>query len=72
MVERFFSARQTDLLNHNQSDQITLLSGPPSCGKTSLLFQFAFNSASHRQPSRGVHMQPAQVRKQTSLSLSGH
>ncbi|XP_065853351.1 uncharacterized protein [Euphorbia lathyris] len=26
------------------SHPITLLSGPPSCGKTSLLFQFAFNS----------------------------
>ncbi|XP_059447899.1 uncharacterized protein LOC132179244 isoform X1 [Corylus avellana] len=46
MVERFFSVRQADRLNDNQSDPIALLSGPPSCGKTSLLFQFAFNSAS--------------------------
>ncbi|KAB1207698.1 hypothetical protein CJ030_MR7G005486 [Morella rubra] len=45
MVESFFSLRRTDLLDHNQSDPIVLLSGPPSCGKTSLLFQFAFNSA---------------------------
>ncbi|KAG2706441.1 hypothetical protein I3760_05G104000 [Carya illinoinensis] len=45
MVERFFSVRQVELLDHNHSDPIMLLSGPPSCGKTSLLFQFAFNSA---------------------------
>lgn len=67
MVERFFSVRQMELLNHNNSDPIMLLSGPPSwyvrncyssgfelriydnlwicSGKTSLLFQFAFNSA---------------------------
>ncbi|GMP57457.1 hypothetical protein CsSME_00021549 [Camellia sinensis var. sinensis] len=44
MVERFFSAPQTDL-HHSQSAPILLLSGPPSSGKTSLLFQFAFNSA---------------------------
>ncbi|KAL7241344.1 hypothetical protein ACSBR2_006879 [Camellia fascicularis] len=44
MVERFFSAPQTDL-HHAQSAPILLLSGPPSSGKTSLLFQFAFNSA---------------------------
>lgn len=43
MVQRFFSTRQIDL-HRNESDQIMLLSGPPSCGKTSLLFQFAFNS----------------------------
>ncbi|KAJ7979654.1 tRNA dimethylallyltransferase [Quillaja saponaria] len=42
MVERFFSVRQTDLVD-NQSNSIILLSGPPSCGKTSLLFQFAIN-----------------------------
>lgn len=28
-----------------ESHPITLLSGPPSCGKTSLLFQFAYNRA---------------------------
>ncbi|KAK9277351.1 hypothetical protein L1049_006893 [Liquidambar formosana] len=44
VVERFFSTRQIDH-HQNESDRITLLSGPPSCGKTSLLFQFAFNSA---------------------------
>ncbi|XP_050276092.1 uncharacterized protein LOC126718073 isoform X6 [Quercus robur] len=50
MVERFFLASQMEQPNsHNQSDPdpdpIMLLSGPPSCGKSSLLFQFAFNSA---------------------------
>ncbi|XP_071700596.1 uncharacterized protein [Rutidosis leptorrhynchoides] len=40
MVERFFSGNSPNLLNNT----IMLLSGPPSSGKTSLLFQFAFNS----------------------------
>ncbi|KAK2634796.1 hypothetical protein Ddye_029588 [Dipteronia dyeriana] len=44
MVERFFLGRQQT--GTHQSDPITLLSGPPSSGKTSLLFQFAFNCAS--------------------------
>ncbi|PSS27007.1 ATPase [Actinidia chinensis var. chinensis] len=44
MVDRFFSVPQTDFLS-TQSHPILLLSGPPSSGKTSLLFQFAFNSA---------------------------
>ncbi|XP_057496055.1 uncharacterized protein LOC130781030 [Actinidia eriantha] len=44
MVDRFFSVLQTDFLS-TQSHPILLLSGPPSSGKTSLLFQFAFNSA---------------------------
>ncbi|XP_050373460.1 uncharacterized protein LOC126791100 [Argentina anserina] len=47
MVQRFFSVRQTDLQQNNQSNSIMLLSGPP-CGKTSLLFQFAFNEAHNR------------------------
>ncbi|XP_060969239.1 uncharacterized protein LOC115715271 isoform X2 [Cannabis sativa] len=52
MVESFFlisseTKRQMDL--HTQTKSITnntmhLLSGPPSSGKTSLLFQFAFNA----------------------------
>ncbi|XVE66104.1 hypothetical protein DITRI_Ditri08aG0053900 [Diplodiscus trichospermus] len=45
MVEMFFLTRQRDV--HQQEPySIMLLSGPPSCGKTSLLFQFAINSAS--------------------------
>ncbi|KAL3835746.1 hypothetical protein ACJIZ3_010482 [Penstemon smallii] len=43
MVERFFLTPPRQLLE--QPDPIILLSGPPSSGKTSLLFQFAFNSA---------------------------
>lgn len=45
MVERFFFTTQSEL-HRREPDPITLLSGPSSCGKTSLLFQFAFNSAS--------------------------
>nr|XP_008360196.1 uncharacterized protein LOC103423900 isoform X2 [Malus domestica] len=45
MVQRFFSVGQMDLQQNHHSHPILLLSGPPSCGKTSLLFQFAFNSA---------------------------
>ncbi|KAL3649907.1 hypothetical protein CASFOL_006310 [Castilleja foliolosa] len=45
MVERFFSTRITNSQIPGQSDPIILLSGPPSSGKTSLLFQFALNSA---------------------------
>ncbi|KAI7734156.1 hypothetical protein M8C21_014125, partial [Ambrosia artemisiifolia] len=41
MVERFFST--TKFIN-TQNDPINLLSGPPSSGKTSLLFQFAVNA----------------------------
>ncbi|EOX99637.1 hypothetical protein QUC31_014557 [Theobroma cacao] len=44
MVGRFFLARPGDV-HQQESDSIALLSGPPSCGKTSLLFQFAINSA---------------------------
>ncbi|KAL0385277.1 UNVERIFIED_CONTAM: hypothetical protein Sradi_2922000 [Sesamum radiatum] len=45
MVERFFFTRQPNFLLPEPPHPITLLSGPPSCGKTSLLFQFALNSA---------------------------
>ncbi|XP_073001759.1 uncharacterized protein [Typha latifolia] len=44
MVERFFSTRQLGGLVSIQP--LVLLSGPPCCGKTSLLFQFAINCAS--------------------------
>ncbi|XP_011086879.1 uncharacterized protein LOC105168477 isoform X2 [Sesamum indicum] len=45
MVERFFYKRQPNFQLPEPPHPITLLSGPPSCGKTSLLFQFALNSA---------------------------
>ncbi|XP_022762542.1 uncharacterized protein LOC111308479 isoform X3 [Durio zibethinus] len=44
MVDRFFLTRQREV-HQQEPDSITLLSGPPTCGKTSLLFQFAINSA---------------------------
>ncbi|XP_021867253.1 uncharacterized protein [Spinacia oleracea] len=64
MVERFFNGSSTTSVTtvsgHPQggccfsSDLITLLSGTPSCGKTSLLFQYAMNMAAHCQsPSLG-------------------
>ncbi|PIA26105.1 hypothetical protein AQUCO_10000041v1 [Aquilegia coerulea] len=53
MVGRFFLSTTTTTKQHRQNhhfssssdQQIMLLAGPPSCGKTSLLFQFAFNTA---------------------------
>ncbi|KAJ0969260.1 hypothetical protein J5N97_022137 [Dioscorea zingiberensis] len=42
MVERFFPVEQ----NSPAEPTLALLSGPPCCGKTSLLFQFAINCAS--------------------------
>ncbi|XP_010245976.1 PREDICTED: uncharacterized protein LOC104589374 [Nelumbo nucifera] len=48
MVERFFflsTKQQIEKEKECSNSQMMLLSGPPSCGKTSLLFQFAFNSA---------------------------
>ncbi|XP_051116495.1 uncharacterized protein LOC127241475 isoform X2 [Andrographis paniculata] len=42
MAERFFFTRHRT--PRTQSDPIVLLSGPPSSGKTSLLFQFALNT----------------------------
>ncbi|XP_043689591.1 uncharacterized protein LOC122640451 [Telopea speciosissima] len=42
MLEKFFSTKQIDT---NCNSEIILLSGPPCCGKTSLLFQYAFNCA---------------------------
>ncbi|KAI3472912.1 hypothetical protein Pfo_029161 [Paulownia fortunei] len=45
MVERFFFTSKRNFQLPGQSDPILLLSGPPSSGKTSLLFQFALNSA---------------------------
>ncbi|XP_021758825.1 uncharacterized protein LOC110723764 [Chenopodium quinoa] len=59
MVERFFDGSSTNSVTTVAvqpqggccftSDPITLLTGPPSCGKTSLLFQFALNMAAHCQ-----------------------
>ncbi|EPS68239.1 hypothetical protein M569_06533 [Genlisea aurea] len=48
MADRFFLKQGTNYcckLPVREEDPIVLLSGPPSSGKTSLLFQFAFNSA---------------------------
>ncbi|KAB2045374.1 hypothetical protein ES319_D01G157200v1 [Gossypium barbadense] len=45
MLESFFFTKQGDF-HPQEAYPITLLSGPPSSGKTSLLFQFAVNSAS--------------------------
>ncbi|MBA0550775.1 hypothetical protein Golob_021691 [Gossypium lobatum] len=45
MLESFFFTKQGDF-HPQEADPITLLWGPPSSGKTSLLFQFAVNSAS--------------------------
>ncbi|XP_058102957.1 uncharacterized protein LOC131246638 isoform X2 [Magnolia sinica] len=46
MVERFFFSSTKQMHKGDEkSTQIILLSGPPSCGKTSLLFQFAFNES---------------------------
>ncbi|XP_074267649.1 uncharacterized protein LOC141591138 [Silene latifolia] len=41
MVERFFMGGESSWMSDTEG--ITLISGPPSCGKTSLLFQYAFN-----------------------------
>ncbi|KMT07349.1 hypothetical protein BVRB_6g149760 [Beta vulgaris subsp. vulgaris] len=53
MLERFFNGGSTFVSQPSQevSDQITLLSGPPSCGKTSLLFQYALNLAAQFESS---------------------
>uniref|UniRef100_A0A452YCT2 Uncharacterized protein n=1 Tax=Aegilops tauschii subsp. strangulata TaxID=200361 RepID=A0A452YCT2_AEGTS len=44
MAERFFSGTSTAAPPFDDAG-IILLSGPPCCGKTSLLFQFAINRA---------------------------
>ncbi|CAH9112778.1 unnamed protein product [Cuscuta europaea] len=47
MVERFFPLPDpnNDRSCRDRSDSVILLSGPPSSGKTSLLFQYALNAA---------------------------
>lgn len=46
MVENFFFfSDKKSLQIPDEGHRITLVSGPPSSGKTSLLFQFAYNSA---------------------------
>ncbi|CAN6472452.1 unnamed protein product [Victoria cruziana] len=51
MLKQFFSSSQIesfrldDASDSQQDHTIILLSGPPSCGKTSLLFQYAYNRA---------------------------
>ncbi|KAI4340626.1 hypothetical protein MLD38_025441 [Melastoma candidum] len=44
-LERFFHGRHTQHQQPISPASIALLSGPPFCGKTSLLFQFAYNVA---------------------------
>ncbi|XP_015895906.1 uncharacterized protein LOC107429689 isoform X2 [Ziziphus jujuba] len=46
MVVRFFAGTGMRQIEDQSlsNNPIVLLSGPPSCGKTSLLFQFAFNA----------------------------
>nr|XP_027100073.1 uncharacterized protein LOC113719166 [Coffea arabica] len=55
MVERFFSIPQIEQ-QQQQQPQILLLSGPPSSGKSSLLFQFAYNSAFSTTSSSAVFL----------------
>ncbi|XP_042389894.1 uncharacterized protein LOC121981440 isoform X2 [Zingiber officinale] len=45
MLESFFAARSSQCSVTEAVPPITLLSGPRSCGKTSILFQFAINRA---------------------------
>ncbi|XP_027191261.1 uncharacterized protein [Cicer arietinum] len=47
MVEMFFWKGNNLLQQFENYSNLLLLSGPPSSGKTSLLFQFAFNIAAH-------------------------
>ncbi|CAK7336055.1 unnamed protein product [Dovyalis caffra] len=65
MMEAFFSTTRLDFdfthhtsrsqsQSQSQSHPFMLLSGPPSCGKTSLLFQFAFNAALEAEDDRQV------------------
>ncbi|PKI71421.1 uncharacterized protein LOC116210341 isoform X2 [Punica granatum] len=59
MVDRFFfCAQQVDSYSKD-SPSITLLSGPPSCGKTSLLFQFAYNCALNSASSNRPGIEPS-------------
>ncbi|GMH02108.1 hypothetical protein Nepgr_003947 [Nepenthes gracilis] len=55
VVEMFFAANSSmhSSTSNHHSDTIILLSGPPSCGKTSLLFQFALNSISTEDDGMG-------------------
>ncbi|RDX79813.1 hypothetical protein CR513_39722, partial [Mucuna pruriens] len=52
MVEMFFwrGSNSSHLQQFQNPSNLLLLSGPPSSGKTSLLFQFAFNVALHSNP----------------------
>ncbi|CAN6282833.1 unnamed protein product [Urochloa humidicola] len=50
-MEKFFSY-SSNAPRRDEGAGITLLSGPPCCGKTSLLFQFAVNRAA--ESGRGV------------------
>ncbi|CAL9078520.1 unnamed protein product [Musa textilis] len=77
MLESFFSARPRQGGAPEAVPSITLLSGPPSCGKTSLLFQFAINRASETNGDvvficnkRRLEYKPPFLSQAFSLSLS--
>ncbi|XP_024015456.1 uncharacterized protein LOC112088985 isoform X2 [Eutrema salsugineum] len=54
MAERFFSTKPSSGGENLRRDNLTLLSGPISSGKTSLLFQFALSVASASENNRVV------------------
>ncbi|KAG7583060.1 P-loop containing nucleoside triphosphate hydrolase [Arabidopsis suecica] len=54
MVERFFPTKRSSGDGNHRRENLTLLSGPISSGKTSLLFQFALNVASASTNNRVV------------------
>ncbi|VVA98586.1 unnamed protein product [Arabis nemorensis] len=54
MVERFFPTNASSGDGTRRREHLTLLSGPISSGKTSLLFQFAINVATASESNRVV------------------
>ncbi|KAL1212879.1 hypothetical protein V5N11_000437 [Cardamine amara subsp. amara] len=54
MAERFFLTKQSSGDENRRRENLTLLSGPISSGKTSLLFQFALNVANSSTNNRVV------------------
>ncbi|XP_010532644.1 PREDICTED: uncharacterized protein LOC104808624 isoform X2 [Tarenaya hassleriana] len=56
MAGRFFPAKENSVHGNRRRETLTLLCGPPSSGKTSLLFQFAHNVASDSSVSASSHV----------------
>ncbi|ESQ47506.1 hypothetical protein EUTSA_v10021467mg [Eutrema salsugineum] len=54
MTERFFPSKSSSGGGNRRRENLTLLSGPISSGKTSLLFQFALNVATASESNRVV------------------